>query len=477
MKKKKSVAKPFSEKKFCSRHGEKKKKKTHSHSPMMRQRRLVLCALDWTRAKDPPCSLGHASILASLAHRNLPVTSLQRSVVSPEFEPIRFAEEILSLSNDQTDVAFGAFVWNEADLQSIMNHLKSNKFSGRIILGGPQVSYAEKGLLEKAYPQADVFVRGYGEQAICDLMTQEPGASINGVHWAGTEDREQKGQPELDLLPSPYLSGILPLQPFMRWETQRGCPFSCSFCQHRSAADKRRFFCQKRILQEAALLCNGTVTDLAVLDPTFNSGDRHMDVLRAFEDFRFKGKLSLQCRPEMLKPEFVEQCARINQNGAKVTLEFGLQTVHKSEWSAINRPNNLRAVEDAFVLLQKFNIHFEVSLIFGLPLQTSESFLSSVNWCLERSVPVLKAWPLMLLRGTRLDVERSKWGLVEEVDSSALNELHQEGVGFGRALRIMKTIPHVVASNSFSRNDWKKMCEVSLMLRLTEGKHPRRIMQ
>ena len=71
-------------------------------------------------------------------------------------------------------------------------------------------------------------------------------------------------------------------------------------------------------------------------------------------------------------------------------------------------------------------------------------------WCLERGVPVLKAFPLMLLRGTRLERERRRWGLVENDD----------------------VIPAVVRSNTFDEGDWQWMAGLSEALRMTEGRHP-----
>jgi len=59
-------------------------------------RRLALVSLDWTRAKDPPLSLGHASILASMkAHEPSledTVIPFERSVIDPSFHPEEFAE-------------------------------------------------------------------------------------------------------------------------------------------------------------------------------------------------------------------------------------------------------------------------------------------------------------------------------------------------------------------------------------------------
>jgi hypothetical protein len=54
-----------------------------------------------------------------------------------------------------------------------------------------------------------------------------------GIHIAGTTDLGRKADHDLLTLPSPYLLETAVLQSSIRWETQRGCPSKCSFCQHR----------------------------------------------------------------------------------------------------------------------------------------------------------------------------------------------------------------------------------------------------
>ena len=451
-------------------------------------RRLALVSLDWTRAKDPPLSLGHASILAGIrtSHADLAaqVVSLERSVIDPSFDPEVLADEILSLDRENLDVAIGCFVWNEQDVQAICQRLQSKNFSGKILLGGPQISYCPPGDLERLYPHANVFLRGYAEESICTWLSCEEDTLVPGMHIAADFDWGRQAQPDFDKLASPLLSGTIPLQPFMRWETQRGCPFVCSFCQHRDQSDPqtrqqrgRSSFCDSRIHAEAELICkDGIVTDLAVLDPVFNSGGRFMFVLDALLEFGYCGKISLQCRFEMVTKAFLEAVSNLDkQNGAKVTLEFGLQTVNKAEWGPIMRPNNLRRAQQTIDLLKEYDLDFEVSLIYGLPNQTLESFITSVNWCLERHVPRVKAWPLMLLRGTALQQQKQQYGLIEEIDSVEFCGLQSEGMSFGRALRVMKSIPHVVESKTFTRAEWTQMSELSSILRETEDAHPARL--
>lgn len=135
----------------------------------MFRRRLLLVALDWTRPKDPPLSLGHASILANLRKQDINVLPKSWSVNHDNFSVDSVLDFVMSEAKEETDFAIGAYVWNERYVQQILDRLKSYRFPGRIVLGGPQISYLKQDV-EKFYPQVDVFIRGYAEDAIAQLM-------------------------------------------------------------------------------------------------------------------------------------------------------------------------------------------------------------------------------------------------------------------------------------------------------------------
>lgn len=415
-------------------------------------RTVVLVDLYWTRDKDPRIPLGHASLLASLRH--VPGITVHPIVVPVNLatvDPDQLADSVLAAAagpSDTVDVAVGAYVWAEEILKNLLALLRRRGFRGRIILGGPQVSYSGRGL-EELYPEADVFVRGYGETALAALVRAPGRSRITGVHHAGDEDRCAQTTVDLDAIPSPWLTGVVPIegQRFIRWETQRGCPYRCAFCQHREPGARlvRRRLARPRILDEIALFCRHDVREIAVLDPIFNIGADATDLLRAFVDGGFRGQISLQCRAELVMPDFLDAATMLDAR-----LEFGLQTIHAAESAAIDRKNQIEKVDRALAEVRRRDIPHEVSLIFGLPDQTLDSFLASVRWCLERRVPVIKAFPLMLLRGTPLERTRHRWMLRERGTN----------------------MPIVVASSSFDEHNWTQMARISEALAETEGAHP-----
>ena len=133
-----------------------------------------------------------------------------------------------------------------------------------------------------------------------------------------------------------------------------------------------------------------------------------------------------------------------------VRLEFGLQTIHQNEGVAVNRKNNMKRVQENIIKVSDAGIEHEVSVIYGLPEQTLTSFIKTIQWCLFMKIPVIKAFPLMLLRGTDTEKKKQKWGLVESKDS----------------------MPVVIKSDTFSHEDWLSMSRISQSLKDTENNHP-----
>jgi len=415
------------------------------------RKKLLLLSLDWTRPKDPPMSLGQASIVAKLRQEKIPVIPQSWAMNNPQFNIKQVVEFVMSHAQEGVDLAMGAYVWHEPLTQTLLNTLKQEQFPGRVILGGPQISYTKHGL-EKYYPQADVFIRGYGEDALAKLwLSEQEKPPIAGVHYAGEPDLGQSANVDLEHLPSPYLTGIIRPQPFIRWETQRGCPFRCAFCQHREsdAGMTRRKLQSSRVKEETQCnLENPIINDIAVLDPTFNSGPHYIAILHQLVEGKYTGKLALQCRIEMIRDEFLEAVEALNKT-AHVVLEFGLQTIHPTEAKIIQRPNNLTKVRRILSQTRDRRIATEVSLIFGLPNQTVQSFKESIEFCKDYGVPTIYAYPLMLLRGTPLHAKKEQLQLIESSDLEL------------QINRIQENIPHVVASPSFSYEDWCSMAKMA----------------
>ncbi|MCC5814660.1 MAG: radical SAM protein [Leptospira sp.] len=329
-------------------------------------------------------------------------------------------------------IAISAYIWNEYLIHKLLHYLRKEKgFAGEFILGGYQISYSGNPQLD--YPEADIFVSGYGEESLLRILTTDSPQKI----W--------KEDVPFENLPSPYLSGAIPLevgQKMIRWETKRGCPYKCSFCAHRDLANSKvNKHNLDRIYEELHLFHEMDVQKINILDPIFNVGKGYLEILKEMDRIGYRNLVSIQSRFELIGgdrgEEFLDLCENLNIN-----LEFGLQTSDKLESSLINRKNDPTKIQHAMHELNTRNISYEISLMFGLPNQTVESFQRSIDFVIDNGCENITAYPLKLLRGTKLESQREEFQFREMTMGDF-------------------DIPFVVESNSFSEADWWQMKELA----------------
>jgi radical SAM superfamily enzyme YgiQ (UPF0313 family) len=324
-------------------------------------------------------------------------------------------------------IAISVFVWSESIVRKLLKHKDFINYKGIIILGGRQIIGEEKEL-EKDYPQCKIFITGYGEYRIKEAMLKDADKPI--VLHGNAQDLN---------FPSPYLAGELDVQnnqKMVRMETKRGCPYPCAFCAHKDLnATSVHDFPFDRITAELNLFQQKRVGKINIIDPIFNTGDKYLDILAYIYNNKITSKISIQARFEKIKGEkgkkFIDMCGKLN-----IVLEFGVQSLVERECKNIDRGNDIKNIERVIKILNKKKIDYEVSLIYGLPEQSLETFRETIEHLRLLKCKKIKAYPLMLLKGTKLYQDKEKWNLREKV---------------------IKNIPLVVESNSFSETEWKQM--------------------
>lgn len=363
-----------------------------------------------------------------MSFHHLSINSLQ---YGGQAQPNDFDKYLSVFDLDKFDfIAISAYIWNEYLLNDFIKHLRTLGFRGKIILGGYQITYSDQAALPFQYPDTQFFVSGYAEQSLKDLFT----SSV-------TTHQFLNSTVDFSEIPSVYLTNeiIVPTGTSMlRLETKRGCPYRCSFCAHRDLAQNKVFkHSLDKVFSEISFITDRQVKRVNILDPIFNAGKDYLEVMREINRNNRTTTFTLQSRFENIKgtsgADFLDLCSSGNYH-----LEFGLQTTDTIEADNINRKNNLQQIDEAFNQLKERNISYEVSLIYGLPGQTIDSFKRSIDFVQSRGCETIKAYPLMLLRGTELYHEKEKWDIKEETTGEF-------------------SIPVVTSSNSFTRHDWEQM--------------------
>lgn len=113
--------------------------------------------------------------------------------------------------------------------------------------------------------------------------------------------------------------------------------------------------------------------------------------------------LSIATRPDCLPDEVMEFLAELNKR-KPVWIELGLQTIHDSSARFIRRGYPLSVFTDAVKRLNAHGIEVVTHVILGLPGETSEMMLETVDYLNTLPIQGIKLQLLHVLEGTDLGV-------------------------------------------------------------------------
>lgn len=114
--------------------------------------------------------------------------------------------------------------------------------------------------------------------------------------------------------------------------------------------------------------------------------------------------LSIATRPDCLSTEIIELLVECNRK-MPVWVELGLQTIHEDTAQYIRRGYALSVFDDAVNRLQEAGISVIVHVILGLPGESREDMLETVDYVGKSGVNGIKLQLLHVIQGTDLEKE------------------------------------------------------------------------
>lgn len=111
--------------------------------------------------------------------------------------------------------------------------------------------------------------------------------------------------------------------------------------------------------------------------------------------------LSIGTRPDCLGPEVISLLSRLNRQ-KPVWIELGLQTIHEDTARYIRRGYPLSRFEEAVKNLRAEGMEVIVHTILGLPGETDEQILATMDYLNHQDIQGVKLQLLHVLRGTDL---------------------------------------------------------------------------
>ena len=327
-----------------------------------------------------------------------------------------FAEKII----EQKPFAVGlsCYIWNITKTLELCRIIKS-RLDVPIILGGPEVSYRAKNILEN-YSFVDYVLSGEGEESLPLLLDTiyDKGdfSRVNGLSYRNGDDvvsipeKECKGTP-----PSPYsdkyfenLNGRITYL-----ETSRGCPYRCAFCLS-GRCSPLRFFDMDYVKDAIIKLANSGTKTVKFVDRTFNAKAKRCNDIISFILCNYKNTIpeGVRFHFEIAGDIITEDTFNLLETAPAglFQLEIGMQSFNEETLKRINRKTNTEKLIKNIKRLVSFNnMHIHIDLIAGLTGEDLKSFERSFNIGYSLKAHMLQMGFLKLLYGADMREDKEKY--------------------------------------------------------------------
>ncbi len=299
------------------------------------------------------------------------------------------------LEKDPTVLCFSLYVWNRTLLTGVAKLIKQVQPSLCMLAGGVEVTASAKSFTDDRDNPFDVLVTGEGETAVSDIVFSflAEGKKPTSAIVQGTPcNLEESISPYLDkTLDATKYSGAL-------WELARGCPYSCSYCYESKGEKKVRYIPKKRLYDELNYFVESGIKQVFVLDPTYNADrNRALDMLRYIEKNAPDIFFHFECRAEFIDSKLARAFSQI-----PCSLQIGLQSSNEKVLALVERSFNKKDFVRNIGLLNETGVIFGFDLIYGLPGDSYEGFIKSIDFALELYPNHIELFQLSVLPGTAL---------------------------------------------------------------------------
>lgn len=449
------------------------------------------------------CLLAHEKGNGVLQNRHFPLSIgmigefIKKNFANVEVKlfkrPSLLSEELNRAKPDI--VMFGNYMWNEKLCLFFAQAIRSIYPDTLIVFGGPNFSLnvADNIQFLRANRFVDVIVEGDGEIPAEKIVrnffdcqgdreklkktkipnTMSLSADLDQLNYGEREDdRIGMGTVSLDEIPSPYLSGAMDVFfengtiPLL--ESNRGCPYSCSYCQQGTKYfSKIRYYNHERIGAELAYIAqNATICyDMQVVefaDPNFGMYKNDTEVFKAIRQVQDKYDFpsEIWCSSGKAQPDLIVSNAKILKDKS-IMIRAALQSTNKTTLKDISRKN---LPIEALSKMASKDVDTYSDIMLGLPSETRQSYIDGILSVIDLGVDEFSMPQTIILKGTPMEKEdyirkydlRTKFRVIPECDG-----VYQVG---NISSRVTETEKVIYSTSTLSFEDYLECRKFNLLV-------------
>lgn len=310
-------------------------------------------------------------------------------------------EQVMSSIVDPAIVGFSNYFWNyEYNLAQAKN-IKEKYPECVIIFGGHQVA-RDSDFLHK-YSFIDILIFGEGEIPFTRILRaldkgegleKIPNISFRNENGEiiKTEDKAEG----VENYPSPYLTGIFDkllnvpegMEFNAQLETNRGCPYHCSFCDWCDYDLPMRQFPMERVKKDLEWISEHRISYCMCVDSNFGLFPRDEEIAEFAVSLKKKNGFPDKfgaCFAKNKTERIFTINKMFNDVGMSKGVSLAFQSMSETVLENISRKNmNKDKLSEQLELYHKAGIPTYTELILGLPGETLQSFSEGICELLER---------------------------------------------------------------------------------------------
>lgn len=394
------------------------------------------------------------------------------------------APHILGLSN---------YCWNQRVDSEIFKIFKEINSSGLTVWGGPNFPLdmlsQQKFLVE--HPQVDIYVPIDGEQGFSNIVDRALSAKteneikkivlaepINGCIIKDLNGNLLYSSPirlkNLDEIPSPYLTGLLDkffkdgrLCPMI--QTNRGCPFSCTFCVDGTDAVRQvNRFSIERVKAEINYIgehVSKHIHTMYISDLNFGMFPWDLETCKAIKEIRDKYSYPHFISSNTGKNAKERIINAIKELDGSLQLMMAVQSTDQRVLTNIKRDNI--SVDHMMALspsIRAAGLSTKSEIILGLPEETYQSHIETLRNMIRAKMDEILVFTLMMLPGSELNTpkERKKWNL-----KTKFRLLPRDFVELSNGKKIVEIEEVVVETNTLSFEGYVELMLLNFIVFVT----------
>lgn len=415
-----------------------------------------------------------------------------------------FADLVDLITSQAPDVVgFSNYVWNAKLNEALAQATRAALPACKIVFGGPHIDYRFKPAWFSTHPYVDVIcsLDSFGEDFFTAYLDDVPINEVPGavyptkLGWLQspivTDKRKFRWPANVFAHSMDYLQELTTRAELMQteicieWETARGCPFGCTFCEWGGGTNSKVTGKPQETLEaELAAIAELKVSDLRIIDANFGILKRDIWIAEQLVDMSKAGHLrgvwpygkNKNNKDVVVKIDTLFFDAGLYD---KTMYLVAINATTKEMLADVKRTNV--PIEDNLaigkMMREKYGTRIALEIILGLPSATLDTFYAEADlfdavddWSTERY-----PWAILPETPANVPAYRAKHGIIKASVQYYYGDDVLQQQATSNASRELFGLPEyrssydiVVGTTTYTQTDWAQMYFMDHVIRGAE---------